>query len=392
MTTTTSTVHQLETELPGLESDQPFQLMNCFGPIKTTFGLGSDERGLSTQEIFRKRLGEYAVEQNLPHTPSVQIVDREPSIVLHKTKPTMPFTHQNNESLLANSFMSHIPNTSNLYKCKDCSFVLKTGNDTTDLHTHIWKGDGQCRYIKAMFRGRENHLVALRGQVRCSIGRVALPKCLTYANEGFMTVAGRELCVVCCSTKDEPHHDSCERLASQTVENCKTLALGEVNREGPLVRVPRMGEHKPSKESSIWTQNNFRLDYANGNFVQGTVDTFNFPCCGQSVQDLVENDTPLGEHIYHVYNTGRMCPYIETRFNGKKDNLRLILGYERYRRGTVAFPDAIAKNSYGFVKINGRYRCVVCGVTGQYGSHYTGDQEHRSNCHYIKEYMTIKLL
>lgn len=126
-------------------------------------------------------------------------------------------------------------------------------------------------------------------------------------------------------------------------------------------------------------------------YVLGTADSHQCSACGVNVKDFVENDTLLGKHIYHMYNKGGFCPYIEERFQGKRDNLRLILGYERYRRGLVAFPEALAKNRYGFVEINGRYHCVVCAASGEHGAYYTSNQQHRIMCNDIKEYVLMKL-
>lgn len=401
-----ATVHQLEREIPGLESQtEPLVSQPTFGPTlfacafhKDTFGLGWDERGLSAQEIAQKRAGERAYAANAPHAPRVQIIQGEPVVVTH-TDSNRWYNNPSEEQILADgAIMTPVPHSYDTYKCNDCDVILagyKSG--AVNLEEHIWKGSARCRYIKAKFRGRENHLIDLHGGVRFNKGLVALPQYLLCSNQGYVTVAGRRHCVICSMaettkyTFGNGHFLNCSTLAEMMTQKAKTLALEASGTDGPVFRHTRTGEFKPTRESASWTDCVFQADPANMRHVSGTVEDRQCDACGIRVKDFVENDTLLGEHIYHVYNESGFCPYIEDRFRGKWANLRLILGYERYRRGQIAFPEALAKNSYGFVELNGRYRCVICAATADYGAHYTSNQQHRINCNEIKDCVLMKL-
>lgn len=388
-----STAYQLEREFRGFESEaKMFLPMSFCGPVRTTFELRSDEQGLSSDEIFRKRLGEHLHTINSPQAPHVQIVQGEPVIVTHRNdRPWLD--RPSEEQILADcTIMTPVPQTYDTYKCNDCGVILsgyKVGD--VDVEAHIWKGSARCRYIKAKFRGRENLLLALHGRVRFNKGCVALPQYLLCANEGYVTVAGRKLCVICCATKGNPHDYMCDAVTQRMIRQCKTLGLYAPRTDGPVFRDTQLGEFKPTRDSAVWIHSEFKADPANMHYIPGTTDSHHCPACGITIKDFVENDTLLGEHIYHVYNKGEVCPYIEERFQGKRDNLQLILGYERYRRGMFAFPDAVANNRYGFVEINGRHRCVVCAASGEYGAYYTANQHHRIMCNDIKECILMKL-
>lgn len=399
---TVSTVHLLERELRGLESEMKISPISFCGPIRCTFERRWDEQGLSSQEIFRKRACEHSSARNVPQAPHVQIVQGEPVVVRHK--PERPWLRPlTEEQILADcTIMVHIPETYDTYKCNDCGVILsgyktdtgyKVGSgykpESVNVQTHIWKGAAGCRYIKAKYRGRENHLIALHGQVRCKEGCVALPQYILCADQGYVTIAGRKLCVICCAIEGDEHQRNCDSIAHKMLLQCKELAIDTPNTKAPVFREPQDGESKPTAESQVWMRTEFNADPANMRYVPGTTDTHQCSACGISVKDFVENDTLLGDHIYHVYSEGACCPYIEERFLRKRDNLRLILGYERYRRGMFAFPDAAAKNCYGYVEINGRYRCVVCAASREYGAYTT--EHHRIMCNDIKEYMVMKL-
>lgn len=388
-----STVYQLERESRGFECEtKTSSPMSFCGPIKTTFELRWDEEGLSSQEIFRKRAGEHLRTINAPQAPHIQIVEGEPTVVTHKPDKSW-LCRLSEEQILADStIMVHMPQTYDTYKCNDCGVILsgyKSGN--VDMKAHIWKGSARCRYIKAKFRYTENLLLALHGQVRFDHGCVALPQYILCANQGYVTVAGRELCVICCTTKGNEHRYNCDSVTHQMLRRCTTLAADAYSTDGPVFRDARVDEFRPTADSMVWTHSEFKADPANMQYVSGTADWHRCSACNISVKDFVENDTLLGDHIYHVYNNGGVCPYIEERFQGKRDNLRLILGYERYRRGMFAFPDAAANNRYGYVKINRRYRCVVCAASGEYGTYYTADQHHRIMCTDIKESILMKI-
>lgn len=233
-----STVHQLEREFRGFESKtKTSSPMSFCGPIRMTFELRSDEQGLSSDEIFRKRLGEHLHTINAPQAPHVQIVQGEPVVVTHRNdRPWLDCLSE--EQILADStIMAPMPQPYDTYKCNDCGVILsgyKTGN--VDVEAHIWKGSARCRYIKAKFRARENLLLALHGRVRFDKGCVALPQYLLCANQGYVTVAGRKLWVICCTAEGAVHCHNCDSVTHRMVLQCKTIALDAPSTDGPVFR------------------------------------------------------------------------------------------------------------------------------------------------------------
>lgn len=327
---------------------------------------------------------------NAPHAPNVQIVGGEPTVVTHKRAKN--FDPSPDQMLADNTVMMHMPGTHDTYKCVDCGIILSGyKTDTVDTEAHIWKGGALCRFIKTKFSLTKNLLIGLHGRVRFKHGCVALPQYILWANQGYVNVTGRMLCVICCSSQDGDHCYNCDAVTRRLVRHCTTLAADACSTDAPLFREARVDEFKPAINASKWTYDEFQADPANMEYMPGTADGHRCPSCKISVNNFVENDTLLGEHIYHVYNSGGACSYIEERFKGKQDNLRLILGYERYRRGMFAFPEAVANSRYGYVSINGRYRCIVCAASGEYETYYTADQHHRIMCATIKESVLAKL-
>uniref|UniRef100_A0A669CUF8 Bcl-2 Bcl-2 homology region 1-3 domain-containing protein n=1 Tax=Oreochromis niloticus TaxID=8128 RepID=A0A669CUF8_ORENI len=96
-------------------------------------------------------------------------------------------------------------------------------------------------------------------------------------------------------------------------------------------------------------------------YVGGTRDKHHCYTCGLTLKDFVVGDTLLGEHIYHVYNKGMACRYIERKYS--KGEILYILGKERYRRGQMAFPSLIDKAEFGYSSVEGLYRCILCSAT-----------------------------
>lgn len=174
---------------------------------------------------------------NAPQAPHVQIVQGEPVVVTHRNdRPWLDCLSE--EQILADStIMAPMPQPYDTYKCNDCGVILsgyKTGN--VDVEAHIWKGSARCRYIKAKFRARENLLLALHGRVRFDKGCVALPQYLLCANQGYVTVAGRKLWVICCTAEGAVHCHNCDSVTHRMVLQCKTIALDAPSTDGPVFR------------------------------------------------------------------------------------------------------------------------------------------------------------
>uniref|UniRef100_A0A8C7MNS2 Bcl-2 Bcl-2 homology region 1-3 domain-containing protein n=1 Tax=Oncorhynchus kisutch TaxID=8019 RepID=A0A8C7MNS2_ONCKI len=105
---------------------------------------------------------------------------------------------------------------------------------------------------------------------------------------------------------------------------------------------------------------------ANMYHLPNTVDTHKCFMCNLEIKNFVENDTLLGEHIFHVYNTSGRCKYLTDRYTNREDEMMLLLGKERYRRGKIAFPDSIITNSTGALDTDTRQliKCVLGQCTG----------------------------
>ena len=294
--------------------------------------------------------------------------------------------------------MMHISGTYDTYKCMDCNIVL-SGYKRGDpgLNEHLQRG-GQCRYIKMKYWGREKELLILQGKLRFQCGLIAFPEFLLSSNNGYVNIAGVKHCSICTCLFGEDHYIACEVICKRLKVKLKSLEVFWTSSyDALLFKVPRLTSGLFG--CSIATDGSlahFTTDFtvlgesANMYHRAQTVDTHTCYQCHIDINNFVQNDTLLGEHIYHVYNAGSQCPYIEDRFNGRQPELMSILGNERYRKGSIAFPAGIINAVYGFITIGGVKRCLVCSAMTFQGA-YLPPQGHYQHCDEMTKSLTSKL-
>lgn len=399
-----STVHQLEQEVHAnqevdanlsRQTTEPFRVMELFS-TPYTFEIRANEHGLTSQEIFQKRFREQTGTcfASTNQTPEIHTIQPQPAVARSEGQRLYTEWHYDpsEQQILDDpAIMTPIPQTYDMYRCNDCNVVLsgyKKG--AANLEEHIWKGSARCRYVKAKFKDRTGDLIVLHGKMRFYKGLMALPEYVLSAKDGYTTISRHRHCVVCSAQDSEGHYINCAAMAQVIALKVRDLSLVSSN-DSPLFynTRSRAGSLELNPSFQLWVECGFRRDPANMHHILGTIDEHQCAACGLGVRGFVDNDTLLGEHIYHVYNNNKAsCSYIERRFRGKRENVRLIVGYERYRKGYVAFPEALTNSYFGYVEINGRFRCVVCGHTC---GAFTSLSRHRTMCSDIKESLSMKL-
>lgn len=293
--------------------------------------------------------------------------------------------------------MMHVPGTYDTYTCKDCNIVL-SGYKRGDpfLNEHVQSGGGKCRYITMKFRGRETDLLVLQGKLRFQRGVLAFPEYMLYAIDGYIDISGIRYCIICSCQFGENHYMACSDMSNRLKANLKDLKLPVSISETPLfMRDPRYvyrGDQLQTKSSDEHVTTDLSLlgESANMYHLPHTVDTHKCVMCKLKIKSFVENDTLLGEHIYHVYNTDRHCQYIAELYRIKQHQLMPILGEERFKKGYIAFPDTICKAAYGYTVIQGQHLCVICSAITIQGKHLP-PQGHFPHCHAMTKMLTLKL-
>ena len=286
--------------------------------------------------------------------------------------------------------------TYDTYKCVDCNIVL-SGYKRGDpgLNEHVHRGGGECRYIKTIYRGREKELLVLRGKLRFQQGLIAFPEFLLYSNNGYVNISGVGHCSICTCPFGEDHYIACEEIRKGLRWKLKNLKVKSIN-DAPLFKGPEpsfsLCNNIESDSSLVHFSRDFTVlgESANMCYRPQTLDTHVCFQCHLSVQDFVQNDTLLGEHIYHVYNEGGQCPYLEDRFKDRKHTLVAILGMERFRKGSIAFPDSITDAVYGCTTIGVGTYCLVCSAMTVQGIQLR-PQGHHPHCEEMTKSLTSKL-
>lgn len=272
--------------------------------------------------------------------------------------------------------------TYDTYRCLDCNVVLsgyKRGDPGRE--EHLWRGNGQCRYFQFKYADRKEELIVALGRLRFQKGFLAFPQYIFHAIDGYVTIAETQRCVVCaCPAHRHDFRNACEETVRRLVVILKHLTL-----EVP-VRTDRLFNN-----ASIRYPNFAVLgESANMYHLTGTADTYKCAACELEIKDFVVDDTLLGEHIYQVYNRNINCSYIADRFGNRKDELAVILGKARYRKGLVAFEAIVTKAECGYTVINGQRRCVVCGALIVHGRHLK-IAGHHPHCEEMKQSCIEKL-
>lgn len=288
-----------------------------------------------------------------------------------------------------------VPDTFDTYKCKDCNIVL-SGYKRGDPHLneHIQCGGGQCRYVKAKFRGREKELLIIQGNLRFQRGVLAFPEFMFYSKDGHVTINRTEFCVVCAYPSDEYHYSACAEMGKRLKAKLKHLKLDVPIDDTPLFtkRGPgcayRWGDLETDSVLAYCTTDFSVLgETANMHHIPDTVDTHKCFTCSLEIQNFVQNDTLLGEHIYHK---GDSCQYIAEKFKGRRHELMLRIGKERYRKGSIAFPDTVTNADYGYTAIGRLHHCVVCSAV-VLQERYLPAQGHNPHCAEMKKSLLMKL-
>lgn len=271
--------------------------------------------------------------------------------------------------------------TYDTYQCRDCNIVL-SGYKRGDpgLYEHLRRGNGQCRYFQIKYANRKEELHIAVGRVWFQNGFLAIPEDIFRAINGYVSIAGTRHCILCaCPAHRHDFHTACEETARRLIVNLKHLTLDvpvETNRLFKTsIRFP-----------------NFAVlgESANMYHLTGTVDTYKCMSCGLEIKDFVVGDTLLDEHIYQVYNRNLDCSYIANRFSNQKEELAIILGKARYRKGLVAFESMVTKAEHGYSMISGQLRCVVCSALIVH-ARYLKIAGHHPHCNEMKRSCIEKL-
>lgn len=286
--------------------------------------------------------------------------------------------------LLNNSrILQHIPGTYDTYKCTDCGSTM-SGYKRGDPHLneHIWSGEARCRYIMTKFKNRKNELKIIQGQLRLQRGFLAFPNSVLHATDGYVLMQGTKCCVFCTRATTQDHFIACPDMISHLKRNLRSMRLARPFDITPLYFDDDL--ESDSVSALPLSRLNLLGDRANMQHISGTLDEHVCFQCKLQLKSFLRNDTLLGEHIYHVYNNGFSCSYLEERFCKDREKLDLILGQERFRKGYVAFPNAVTYSSGGAVVINGLKRCVVCAC-------HVFTQGHDKYCEYMQKELNRKL-
>jgi hypothetical protein len=328
-------------------------------------------------------------------------VDSNQTITPQYTTPENCFKGRRNEyDLLKDpNVMMRVDGTYDTYKCADCNIVLsgyKRGDPGSN--EHVRHGKGQCRYVKLQYRGREKELIILQGRLRFQSGMLAFPDFMLYSNDGYVTIAGTKHCIICTSPPDQDHYMACPDIGNRFKATLKHLKVA-----GSIDSTPLFTRRGPGHEYRwgdletdsclAYDTNHFGVlgESANMYHLPNTVDTHKCFMCNIEIKNFVENDTLLGEHIFHVYNTSGRCKYLTDRYTNREDEMMLLLGKERYRRGKIAFPESIITNSaYGYTSIRDLNRCVVCSALTIQGR-YLPSQGHHPRCDEMTKELRTRL-
>lgn len=244
--------------------------------------------------------------------------------------------------------------------------------------------------MKLKCRGREKELIILQGMLRFQSGLLAFPEFTLYSNDGYVTIAGTKHCIICASPPGQDHYIACPEIGNLLKTKLKHLKLA-----GSIDSTPLFTRRGPGHEYS-WggLEPDSALAYDTTNFgvlLPHTVDTHKCFMCNLEINNFVENDILLGEHIYHVYNTRGRCKYLADRYTNREDEIMLILGKERYRKGTIAFPDTIVTESaYGYTSISGLNHCVFCSALTIQGR-YLPSEGHHPHCDEMTKELRMRL-
>lgn len=277
-----------------------------------------------------------------------------------------------------------IPGTYDTYRCTDCGCTM-SGYKRGDPHLkeHIWTGQAQCRYIVVKFKNRLHELAIIQGQLRIQKGFLAFPNSLLHSTYGYVAIQGTYYCVFCSCAANQGHFIACQDMISRLKRNLRSMTLSKSCDETWLLLDHDSQVHGDSDQgpSSLTLLG----EKANMQYVEGTSNEHVCFQCNLQLRSFERNDTLLGEHIYYIYNNGLSCPYLEDRFSKNREKLELILGQERFRKGLIAFPNALTTSSNaGNTVVNGLRRCIVC-------ARHVFTEGHHALCENMQNELKMKL-
>lgn len=290
------------------------------------------------------------------------------------------------------------------YRCLDCEVSLTSyenniWTDTSVLDEHVYVNStrgGVCRYIKKRYENNPKGLALVLGKARFRRGYVAFPDLVFYGSSGFVELDNVQRCVLCTTEKGGFHPPQCSIMAKRM--DLHMLKLHEPNL--PLLFFPPkptttnngcgwnyngLDKTTYGRFETLFSVNNLECDgtkcfdrvddtqktfnvlgeKANMTYVNGTEDTHTCAVCSTSIDRFEEGDTLLREHVYHVYNCGNTCAYLERMFTGNDDKhnreaLMRIVAEERFRKGFIAYADKLLCANQGYYLGS----CVMCTRTG----------------------------
>ena len=97
----------------------------------------------------------------------------------------------------------------------------------------------------------------------------------------------------------------------------------------PQSNTPRPPSDKSKNEGFAWLGDTCNMLY------MGVMDVHKCSVCKLVLINFIEGDTFLNQHAYYAPD----CPYLNTNYAA--DRLKIEIGYERYRRGFIAHPEAV---------------------------------------------------
>lgn len=276
------------------------------------------------------------------------------------------------------------------YVCLDCDLLLPDYGygEEQSLYDHVYTNHvrgGTCRYIRKKYEHDQKGLLFALGTARFRRGLVAFPEYIFYGLMGYVELANVLRCIVCATERGKKHPPVCATMSERMATDLRKLKLHE-----PPVKLLFVTQSLRSDEDDdlecdgvnvTGSRSEFHAlgDKANMHHVRGTVDRHSCNACATSVAAFEEGDTLLREHVYHVYNEGNTCAYLErvTRHAER----RTIVAEERYRKGFAAFADELLRCD------NGTYddRCVVCAASKGGAVCRLGPPVHKALCESMSE-------
>lgn len=269
------------------------------------------------------------------------------------------------------------------YACLDCEIALPgyEYGDERSLYDHIYVNNmrgGTCRYIQDKFKNDLKGFKLMLGTARFRRGYVAFPDYIFYGVYGYVKLSEIMRCVVCTTEQGKHHPPACSELTERLRVLLHKLKLHEPpsrplfatrNSFGPTVTTDDQIECDGVNvtHTGFCLNDKFAVlgEKANMTYIYGTDDAHVCGTCVTRIAQFEEGDTLLREHVYHVYNDGNTCAYLERMFNGdaERQTLKRMVAEERHRKGFVAYADKILQCDNG-VSLDG---CVTCAAVYEKG-------------------------